>query len=271
MDPGWSQVYLSAVMRIAVGMSGGVDSSVTALLLLREGHQVTGITMSLWAAAGDRPPELPKGKHGCYGPDEAEDIQDSRAVCSALGIEHRVFDCSQEYRDIVLADYRDEYTAGRTPNPCVRCNSRVKFGMLLARARAAGVAFDHFATGHYARVGWDPARGRHLLSKAAEPRKDQSYFLYRLTQEQLGAALFPLGGHRKEDTRRIAREAGLPVSDKAESQDFYSGDYRTLLGKDRQTGPILDTTGRIVGAHPGVWNYTRGQRRGLGVAAGQPL
>ena len=258
-------------MKIAVGLSGGVDSSVAALLLLKEGHEVTGITMSLWSAAEARPPDLPKGRHTCYGPDEAEDIQDARAVCERLGIPHRVFDVSAEYRALVLDDATGEYLAGRTPNPCVRCNSRVKFGMLLERAREAGVDFDRFATGHYARVRRGVGGTRHQLLKATLASKDQSYFLNRLSQEQLAQAMFPLGELRKEDVRALAREAGLPVADKVESQDFYPGDYRKLIQRAPERGPIVDTTGRKVGTHGGIWNYTRGQRRGLGVAATRPL
>lgn len=256
-------------MKVAVGMSGGVDSSVAALLLLREGHEVVGVSMSLWDGAA--PTQVPTGKHACYGPDEAEDIQDARAVCAQLGIPFHLFDCAAEYRALVLDDYRSEYVSGRTPNPCVRCNPGMKFGLLVDKARGAGLGFDRFATGHYARIEPDASRGRHLLRKALDARKDQSYFLYRLSQGQLAGSILPLGTLTKETVRAIAAEVGLAVSDKAESQDFYCGDYRELIGRPDAEGPIVDTAGRLLGRHRGIWNYTRGQRRGLGVAAGEPL
>jgi len=256
-------------MKVAVGMSGGVDSSVAALLLLRQGHEVTGVAMSLWDGAA--PAHTPTGKHACYGPDEAEDIRDARTVCEQLGIPFHLFDCSSEYSALVLDDYRSEYLSGRTPNPCVRCNPGMKFGLLVDKARGAGLGIDRFATGHYARIERDPSVGRYLLKKALDARKDQSYFLYRLSQLQLAGSIFPLGALTKEGVRGIAAEAGLAVSDKAESQDFYCGDYRELIGRPDSEGPIVDTAGRPLGKHRGIWNYTRGQRRGLGVAAAEPL
>jgi len=254
-------------MKIAVGMSGGVDSSVAAWLLKKDGHDVAGVTMKLWTGG---PAEAVR-KSACFGPDEAGDIESARRVCDHIGIPHRVLDCSAEYEDLVLRYFREEYLAGRTPNPCVRCNQLVKFGMLPRLAKEAGLLFDRFATGHYARVELDAPTGRFLLKKAVDARKDQSYFLYRLSQDQLASTLFPLGGFTKIDVRRMAAEAGLPVVDRKESQDFYSGDPADLIGREDREGDIVDRQGRVLGKHRGYWNYTLGQRKGLGIAHPVPL
>ena len=254
-------------MNVAVGMSGGVDSSVAALLLRNQGHDVSGIMMKLWrepSSAGAR-------KSSCYGPDEEQDIQAARRVCSHLGIPFHLFDCSRDYEDVVLRYFRDEYLAGRTPNPCVRCNALLKFGFLPDAARESGVVFERFATGHYARVAFDETSGRTLLKTAADPRKDQSYFLYRLSQGQLSRTLFPLGGYLKSEVRRIARDENLPVHDHPESQDFYSGDWNDLIGQPGAEGDIVDSRGTILGRHKGIWKYTIGQRKGLGIAFPMPL
>jgi tRNA-specific 2-thiouridylase len=255
-------------MNIAVGMSGGVDSSVAALLLHKQGHQVIGLTMKIWRE-GAPAPGL-KG-NACYGPEEKEDIDATKRLCDALGIPHHVIDCSNEYERIVLDYFRGEYRSGRTPNPCIRCNQEVKFGILPAMAKKSGIAFDAFATGHYARVEKDGATGRYLLKNGIDPKKDQSYFIYRLSQEQLGRTLFPLGGLRKEEVRGIAKDAGLPVHDKEESQDFYSGRYSDLIGGENSPGDITDSFGSVLGSHKGIWNYTIGQRKGLGIAYPEPL
>jgi len=254
-------------MRVAVGLSGGVDSAVAALLLLREGHEVTGVFMKIWPG-----PEAPATvKSACYGPDEAGDIRSASGVAAALGLPLRVIDCAGSYEDLVLRYFRDGYAAGTTPNPCVRCNQAVKFGVLPEAARAAGVAFDRFATGHYARVERDLRTGRFLLKRAADLSKDQSYFLYRLSQAQLAAVFFPLGGLTKARVREIAREATLPVHDRRESQDFYGGDLGDIVGPGAGPGDIVDRDGRLLGRHRGVRHYTVGQRKGLGLAAPAPL
>jgi tRNA-uridine 2-sulfurtransferase len=197
-------------MKVVVGMSGGVDSSVAARLLKSQGHDVEGIMMSVWDGA----PSHTKKKHACYGPDEAEDIAEATRICEEIGIRFHVFDCSHDYKNIVIGDFRSEYLSARTPNPCVRCNQRLKFGSLLDAARRSGLAFDYFATGHYARIEQHPSTGRFLLKKGADEFKDQSYFLYRLSQQQLSCSMFPLGSLYKNDVRDIARSFGLSVSEK---------------------------------------------------------
>ncbi len=251
-------------MKIAVGLSGGVDSAVAALLLKRAGHEVVGVTMKLWREG------LFKGgvRDACFGPGEADDIAAAEAFASRLGIEYRVFDCSEEYAATVLAYFRSEREAGRTPNPCVVCNRRLKFGLLPAAA-ARALDFDRFATGHYARIV--ESEGRLAVARAADARKDQSYFLWGLSQKQIARAMFPLGDLSKEEVRRIAREEGLPMADKPDSQDFYSGDCNELIGAEDIPGDIVSTDGRTLGRHRGFWHYTIGQRQGLGVAAREPL
>jgi len=252
-------------MKIAVGMSGGLDSSVAALLLQRGGHELTGITMRLWPGE----PGAPGRRGACFGPDE--DVETARQVCLGLGIPFIAFDCAATYEEMVLRYFREEYLAGRTPNPCVRCNELVKFGMLPQLAQSSGLAFEYFATGHYARLQFDPGVGRFLLKKGVDSRKDQSYFLYRLTQDQLSRTLFPLGELLKARVRQIARDAELPVHDKPESQDFYSGNWTDIIPQPDREGEIVDSRGRVLGKHRGVWNYTIGQRKGLGIASSEPL
>ena len=251
---------------IVVGMSGGVDSAVAAILLINQGFDVIGITMKIWSGA-DAAQSLQKS--GCYGSGEVFDINDAQQICQQLGIDHRVLDLSQEYSQIVLQNFKSEYGLGRTPNPCILCNPQIKFGLLLEKARSSGINFDLFATGHYARITPRADNSRYLLRKAADPQKDQSYFLYRLTQAQLKGSLFPLGEYQKQQVRQIAMENGLAaIAEKHESQEFLDGGgYRDLFDEEaRKPGNILDTDGKIIGTHPGIIHFTLGQRKGLGIS-----
>ena len=242
--------------RMLVAMSGGVDSSLAAALLLQQGHQVEGITMKL-------------------SPGVCCDIASAQAVCRHLGIPHRVIDLQPEFQRDVVRDFISEYREGRTPNPCIRCNDLIKFQALLSRAQEEN--FDFLATGHYAIVEHD-ASARHLLKKGRDTAKDQSYFLYRLTQDQLGRVLFPLGAMRKSEVRGLARRLKLPAAERPESQEICfvpDNDYRAFLREHApdvlNRGEIVLTDGTVVGRHDGVAFYTVGQRRGLGIAAGGRL
>jgi tRNA-specific 2-thiouridylase len=251
---------------VLVGLSGGVDSSAAALLLLEQGRDVAGVMMSVY----DGPPGG-SGGNACYDSAEERDRESAASLARHLGIPFHVFDCSQRYRSEVLDYFRESYLAGKTPNPCIRCNRRLKFDFLPAMAERSGLHYDFFATGHYARVEFSVLHGRYILRRGLDESKDQSYFLYRLEQEQLGRTLFPLGAMRKTEVRALARERGLPTHDRADSQDFYSGDYTELLGISARPGNIVDEKGRILGRHGGFWRFTPGQRRGLGIAAPEPL
>lgn len=249
--------------RIMVAMSGGVDSSVAALLLTREGHTLAGVTMCLGVVGsdGDRPQ--------CCGPDA---VRDARTVCDRLDIPHYVFDYSQDLQRDVIDEFRAEYLAGRTPNPCVLCNQRLKFGSLLAKARAAG--YDALATGHYARVSQTGLS--YLLQRPADRTKDQTYFLYAMPRESLAATSFPLENLLKHEVRELAMQARLPVAAKPESQDICfapGGDYRALLpGVPGETpGEFVTPEGSSLGHHRGIAHYTVGQRKGLGISAASPL
>jgi tRNA-specific 2-thiouridylase len=240
-------------MRIVVGMSGGVDSSVAALLLKRAGHDVSGLFMQNWQ---DDDPES-----GCRAD---ADRKDALAVCAKLGMPFRDANFAAEYRERVFAHFLDEYRAGRTPNPDVLCNREIKFGSFLAAARAAGA--EKIATGHYARVLHED--GRWKLMRAADQAKDQTYFLHALDQDQLGAALFPLGDLHKNEVRRIAAEAGLPVASKKDSTGIcFIGerDFRAFLSSylPAQPGELRTPRGSVVGQHAGAMFYTPGQRSGL--------
>lgn len=259
-----------AKQRVIVGMSGGVDSSVTAGVLLQQGYDVVGVTLNLW-------PELD-------GVDEnsREDaccalgaVEDARRVCDRLGIPYYVVNFREVFEEMVIKDFVSEYERGRTPNPCVRCNQYIKFDALLARAPLFGA--DYVATGHYARIEQDAASGRWLLRKSADLSKDQSYVLYVMTQDRLARALFPLGGMSKSDTRRLAEEWDLPVAGKPESQDIcfvpykrYSEFLERHAPHTIAAGPIVDRAGAVVGTHQGIAFHTIGQRRGLGLAYKEP-
>ena len=256
-----------SIMKVAVGLSGGVDSSVVAALLKKKGYEVLGICMKIW----DGTRSAVARHHACYGPGEIADIEDARTVAEKIGIPFYTFDLTGEYRSIVLNYFREEYVAGRTPNPCIRCNQKIKFAELLEKARGRGIEFDYFATGHYAKVEYDDGRKRYLLKKARDLHKDQSYWLAFLSQEQLAKALFPLGEYTKDQVREIARTSGLNTHDKPDSQDFFSGDHHQLLDVSEKPGAIVDKEGTVLGTHKGIWWYTIGQRKGLGISSGTPL
>jgi tRNA-specific 2-thiouridylase len=257
--------------RVVVAMSGGVDSSVAAAVLKRAGYDVTGVTMRLV----DLPEEFcrSEGLRSCCG---RRAVEDAHRVALSLKIPHYVADMRAPFEKLVVADFCREYARGRTPNPCVLCNRLIKFGLLLEKARELGA--DLLATGHYARVGRDAARGRYLLKKGLDAAKDQSYFLYAMTQDQLARVLLPLGGRTKTEVRRMAKRIGLAVADKSESQeicfvpdDDYAGFLKDRVPEAFRPGPVVDLGGRVIGKHDGTARFTVGQRRGMGVAASKRL
>lgn len=247
--------------KIVVGLSGGVDSSAAAAILHHQGYEVVGLT--LW---------LMKGKGQCC----SEGMVDAAKICEDLGVPHHIVDSREVFQASIVDYLVDGYSAGITPLPCSQCNKTVKFGPMLKFAREQ-LGIEKIATGHYARITYDTDTGRYQLLRAIDPQKDQSYFLYDLTQDLLAGTEFPLGEITKTETRRIAAEFGLTTADKPESQDLClvesNGSMRAFLDKyiAPQKGDIVDKSGQVVGQHDGVHHYTIGQRKGLGIAAPEPL
>ena len=254
--------------RVVCGMSGGVDSSATAALLRDQGYDVIGITLKLWPQDC-----VNRAEDKCCGP---QAVTDARAVCHQLDIPYYLVDESADFQKHVIQYFADEYRAGRTPNPCVMCNQNLKFGRLISRADQLGA--DYVATGHFARVEAPGTSGRYLLKRGRDLRKDQSYFLFSLRQDQLARILFPLGEKTKSDTRAVARECRLKTADKEESMEIcfvpdndYGGFLKSSNLVQPHRGEISDVYGRVLGHHDGIEFYTIGQRRGLGITTPKPV
>ncbi len=249
-------------------MSGGVDSSAAAALLLEQGYDVVGITLKLWPQDC-----VSRAEDKCCGP---QAVMDARAVCHKLNIPYYLIDEADAFQKQVTAYFAEEYKAGRTPNPCVMCNEKLKFGALMERGRQLGA--EYVATGHFARLEKSPDGGRTLLKKGNDPRKDQSYFLFSLKQNQLSRSLFPLGERSKTDTRNVARQFQLKTADKEESMEICfvpDNDYGKFLSDSklvsRHRGDIVNLEGKVLGQHDGIEFYTIGQRKGLGISSPKPL
>ncbi|MCI8638244.1 MAG: tRNA 2-thiouridine(34) synthase MnmA [Coprococcus sp.] len=258
---------------VVVGMSGGVDSSVAAYLLRKQGYEVIGVTMQIWQDEEER---IQEERGGCCG---LSAVEDARRVAAKLEIPYYVMNFKEEFRRHVIEYFKDEYRRGRTPNPCIACNRYIKWEALLHRSMEIGA--DFIATGHYAQVVHLP-NGRYAIQQSQAQGKDQSYALYSLTQEQLKHTLMPVGGYSKEEIRRIARDISLPVAEKADSQDICfvpDGDYAAFIEKEcnkcggcseHLEGNFVTPEGKILGKHKGIIHYTVGQRRGLGLPLGYP-
>ena len=254
--------------KVLVGMSGGVDSSVAASLLLEQGYDVAGVTLHLY---NNEDAGLSKARTCC----SLADVEDARSVARHLGIEHYVFNFGPEFHRNVIDRFAGGYQKGETPNPCIDCNRYIKFGKMLERAKLLG--FDFIATGHYARSEYDAASRRWLLKKAADASKDQTYVLYPLTQDALAHTLFPLGGLQKSEVRRIAEERGFVNAAKPDSEDIcfvpdgnYAGFLENVMGLKPEPGNFVDTSGHALGRHKGLIHYTVGQRKGLGLSFEAP-
>lgn len=254
--------------RVLLGMSGGVDSSVSAILLQRQGYEVIGCTMKLWEPSDD------EGESRCCG---SQAVYDAKRVCAQLGIPHYTINCKKEFKNKVVNNFMQEYRQARTPNPCVECNRYLKFGIFYKKAKE--LECDYVATGHYASIEFSDKYQQYVLKKAKEEKKDQTYFLYTIPKEELETIIFPLQEYRnKEDTRKMAEENNLVVAHKKDSQEICfipDNDYQRFLkkyAKERnEKGNIVLKNGEILGEHQGIINYTVGQRKGIGISYQEPL
>lgn len=264
---------------VVVGMSGGVDSTLTALMLKEKGCNVIGVTMSLWDGSLPEIKSDKPVKEACYGPGEEENIEECQKFCAAHDIEYHVIEVKDEYKQKVLEYFKAEYRAGRTPNPCIQCNRYIKFGALLDGISNIDIKYDFFCTGHYAKIvrpetgvfGTD--KKPCMIATAADISKDQTYFLYRIPSSVLEKVRFPLAMMKKSEVFELAKRANLEAADREESQDFIGEEYFDMLFKDKPSvpGDIIDLDGHILGRHRGIEHYTIGQRRGLGVAVSYPV
>lgn len=255
---------------VMLGMSGGVDSSAAAVLLLQQGYDVVGVTLQIWP---DKAEERQKVEGGCCS---LSAVEDARRVADRLGIPYYVLNFKDIFQREVIDYFNKEYLSGRTPNPCIACNRHVKFESMLNKAVSMGM--DYIATGHYARTGFDETRGRYLLKKSITVAKDQTYALYTMTQEQLSRTIFPIGDYTKDRVREIARENGLSVASKPDSQEICfveDNDYGRYISEntnaDIKDGWFIDRNGNRLGRHKGIIHYTVGQRKGLGISFGKPM
>lgn len=263
---------------VVVGLSGGVDSTLTAILLQERGCKVIGVTMSLWDGNIPIINKEKTIKDACYSPGESEDIAACEKFCEEHGIEYHVIDVQKAYAKEVLEYFKSEYRSGRTPNPCIRCNRFIKFGALLEGIKNLNIEYDYFCTGHYAKIV-RPEEGvfgsdkrPFMIAGAADVTKDQTYFVYRLPDEVLQKVRFPLATMKKTEVFELARKANLAAAERAESQDFIGEEYFDVLFADKPSvpGDIIDLDGHVLGRHRGIEHYTIGQRRGLGVALNYP-
>ncbi len=256
--------------KVMLGMSGGVDSSVAAALLLQQGYEVIGVTLQIWQ---DMDEEIKKSEGGCCS---LSAVDDARRVANKLGIPYYVLNFKDIFNKTVIEYFKEEYFKGRTPNPCIACNRHVKWQAMLDKAVSMGI--DYIATGHYAKVIYDAATNRHLLIKSVTDKKDQTYALYNLTQDQLSRTLMPVGEYPKDKIREIAKEIGLSVASKPDSQEICfinDNNYARFLSensdKEIVPGEFVDTKGNVLGNHKGIVHYTVGQRKGLGITFGKPM